>query len=92
MSYVTVDEVATLVSELGKGALLAKVDIQSAYRLIPVHPQDRPLLTMRWEGQLYIDPMLWATLSEHSSCIITCGCCWADNMLENADLRGVPQS
>ena len=58
MSYVMVDEVATLVSELGEGALLAKVDIQSAYRLIPVHPQNRPLLTMRWEGHLYIDPML----------------------------------
>ena len=52
------DEVASLVSELGKGALLAKVDIHAAYRLIPVHPQDRLLLAMRWEGQIYIDPML----------------------------------
>ena len=55
MSYTMVDEVAALVSEMGKGALLAKVDIQAAYHLIPV---DRPLLAMRWEGQIYIDPML----------------------------------
>ena len=34
------------------------MDIESAYRLIPVHPQDRPLQAMRWEGQTYVDPML----------------------------------
>ena len=58
LAYTTVDEVAALIAKLGPGALLAKVDIESAYRLIPVHPQDRPLQAMRWEGQLYIDPML----------------------------------
>ena len=49
---------AALIAKLSPGALLAKVDIESAYSLIPVHPQDRPLQAMRWEGQLYIDPML----------------------------------
>ena len=49
---------ADLVARLGPAALLAKVDIESAYRLIPVHPDDRPLLAMKWENQLYIDPML----------------------------------
>ena len=52
------DEVANLVAGLGHGALLAKVDIEAAYRLIPIHPHDRPLLAMRWDGQVYIDPML----------------------------------
>ena len=33
-------------------------DIESAYRLIPVHPDDRPLLAVQWDGQLYVDPML----------------------------------
>jgi len=56
--FTSVDEVARLAAELGPGALLAKVDIESAYRLIPVHPQDRPLLAMQWEGKIYIDPML----------------------------------
>ena len=32
--------------------------IESAYRLIPVHPQDRPLLAMEWKGKVFIDPML----------------------------------
>ena len=56
--YSTVDEVAGLVARFGPGSLLAKIDIESAYRLIPVHPHDRPLLGMQWEGSLYDDPML----------------------------------
>ena len=52
MSYTTVENVASLVADLGRGSLLAKVDIESAYRLIPVHPQDRQLQAMEWEGQI----------------------------------------
>ena len=55
MSYITVARLAT---ELGEGALLAKVDIESAYRQIPVHPQDRPLQAMQWDGDVFVDPML----------------------------------
>ena len=57
MAYTTVNDVAAIVTQLGRGALMAKVDIESAYRLVPVHPQDRPLLAMRWEGHIYVDPM-----------------------------------
>ena len=58
LSYIKVDHVAQIVSNLGRGALLAKVDIESAYRLIPVHPDDRPLQAVQWEGQIFVDPML----------------------------------
>lgn len=58
LSYTTVDDVAEIVSELGKGILLAKVNIVSAYRLIPVHPQDCPFQAMEWQGRIYVDPML----------------------------------
>ena len=37
---------------------MAKVDIELAYRLIPVHTQDRPLLGFVWEGMMFINPML----------------------------------
>lgn len=40
---------------LGKGSLMAKMDIESAFRIVPVHPDDRPLLDMKWDDQLYID-------------------------------------
>ena len=49
LSYTSVETVATL---------LAKVDIESASRLIPVHPDDRTLLGVQWQGRVYIDPML----------------------------------
>ena len=56
--YSTVDEVAQIVAGLGRGSLLAKIDIESAYRLIPVHPEDRHLLAVQWNGQWFVDPML----------------------------------
>ena len=58
LSYLTVDKIAAEAERLGRGSLLAKVDIESAYRLIPVHPQDRLLQAVRWDGKLYIDLML----------------------------------
>lgn len=58
LSYLSVDEVARVVASLGTGTLLAKIDIESAYRLIPVHPQDRCLQGVRWEEKIYVDPML----------------------------------
>ena len=58
LSYILVDDIATAAVQLGPGALLAKVDIESAYRLIPVHPQDRPLLAVRWNGKIFINLML----------------------------------
>lgn len=58
LAYTTVEDIAHLISQCGTGALLAKIDIESAYRLIPVHPQDRPLQAMAWQGALYVDPML----------------------------------
>ncbi len=58
LSYTTVDEIARRSVQLGTGALLAKIDIEAAYRLIPVHPGDRPLQAMTWKDQIFIDPML----------------------------------
>ena len=58
LSYTSVDKVAKAAQRLGPGALLAKVDIKSAYRLVPVHPDDRPLLGVMWKGAYYIDAML----------------------------------
>ena len=37
LSYTTVDDIAATMATLGVGALIAKVDVESAYRLIPVH-------------------------------------------------------
>lgn len=58
LSYTSVERVAEVAASYSHGALLAKIDIEAAYRLIPVHPQDRPLQAVEWGGNLYIDPML----------------------------------
>ena len=58
LSYISVDQVARHAMQLGFGSQLAKVDIKSAYRLIPVHPGDRHYLGMEWGGRVYVDGML----------------------------------
>ena len=58
LKYTRVEQVAEKVFELGPGAQLAKIDVKSAYRIVPVHPDDRPLLGMLWQYRLYIDASL----------------------------------
>ena len=58
LSYVGVKDAAEGIRMFGVGAQLAKVDIKRAYRNIPVHPEDRWMLGMRWEGGLFIDRVL----------------------------------
>ena len=58
LSYTSVDAVVEKILDLGKGTLLAKLDVKQAYRMIPVHLQDRLLLGMEWEGFIYIDKAL----------------------------------
>ena len=50
LSYVRVDEAVRRFLQLGPGALMAKLDIGSAYRQITVHPDDCHLLDVRWKG------------------------------------------
>jgi len=58
LKYITVDDAIQEILQLGQGAHLAKVDIKSAFRLLPVHPADRHLLAMQWDRGVYIDTCL----------------------------------
>ena len=58
VKYTRLQEVVQHVASMGTGAMLAKFDIKSAYRLVPVHPADRDLLGMQWKGKLYVDAAL----------------------------------
>ena len=64
LTYASIDDAVELVLKMGKGTMLAKLDLESAYRIVPVHLQDRLLLGMKWDGKLYIDSALpfWLTL------------------------------
>ena len=48
-------KIVHLVSRLGKGALMAKFDVESAYHNVPVHPSDCHLLGVKWCNQYYVD-------------------------------------
>ena len=52
------DQVAQAAQRLGRGVLLAKIDIKAAYHLIPIHPDDRHLLGFEWQGTHFVDGML----------------------------------
>ena len=58
LSYTSVGAVAKQALCLGRGWLLAKMDIKHAYRIVPVHPVDRLLLGMKWDGRVLADKTL----------------------------------
>ena len=58
LQYTTIDNAIHAIQALGKGAFMPKTDIQSAFRLFPVHPEDWELLGMKWEGKYYYDKVL----------------------------------
>ncbi|XP_078537286.1 uncharacterized protein LOC144823027 [Lissotriton helveticus] len=58
VTYASVDDALRLVRTAGVGALLAKSDIQSAFRLLPIHPWDFSLLGMHFDGSFYVDRVL----------------------------------
>ena len=58
ISYTSVDTIVARVIQLGQGTLLSKMDIKQAYRLVSIHPEDRYLLGMEWQGSIYVDKCL----------------------------------
>ena len=81
LSYISVDDIARSVLQLGSGSLLAKADIKEAFRIIPVHPADRWLLGMKWGDQVVIDKVLrtpLCTADLHSGG----GCHGVDNIVQ----------
>ena len=49
------DRAVQMVAQLGKGALMAKLDIKSAYRLCPMRKEDWELPGILWEDKIFID-------------------------------------
>ena len=43
---------------VGPGSTASKLGIKSACRLVPVHPHDRHLLGVEWQGECYVDGAL----------------------------------
>lgn len=56
--YSSFDSVVQMVAKVGKGACIGKMDIKSAFRLLPINPGDFDLLGFKIEGKYYIDKCL----------------------------------
>ena len=79
---------------LGKGALIAKTDVKSAYRLVPIRPHDRRWLGMRWKDRVYIDGMLPFGLRSAPKIFNVAqeGIDWIYHYLDDFALLGPPNS
>jgi len=64
--YASVDDAVTMIKKIGPNCHLAKTDVRSAFRIIPVNPADYYLLGMHWKGNYYADCCLPMGLA--SSC------------------------
>ena len=58
LTYASLDDAVELITKLGRGSELVKIDLKDAYRIVPVHPHDHHLLAISWEGAFYIDRCL----------------------------------
>ena len=68
VQYSSVSDAIEHILYFGQGSYLAKTDILSAFRIIPIHPKDIPLLGFKWNNLYYFDKCLPMGCS--SSCSI----------------------
>ena len=60
MTFPSIPSIATTLSRLADlalrhGGALRSWDVRSAYRVIPVHPEQYHLLIMKWGGHYFVD-------------------------------------
>ena len=56
--YETLDDAIQLVAKAGRGAVMMKRDLKSAFRHVPVNPSDHWLLIFEFQGKFYVDMYL----------------------------------
>ena len=76
------DDAVSIIQHLGRGNQLVKLDIQDAYRIVPVHPSDCNLLGIHWNGGTYINralpfglrsvPKIFNTVADFIAWILAC--------------------
>ena len=58
VKYTSFDAVIDMIADLGEYALIAKVDISQAFRLLPINPADFDLLGIKFDGSFYVNKCL----------------------------------
>lgn len=72
----TISDTISVIKREGAGCFLAKMDIKSAFRIIPIHPSDFSLMGIKWDNLYYFDVCLamglcsnCAVFNSFSSCL-----------------------
>lgn len=58
VDFSTIDDVVDSTILCGSGALIAKLDLKDAYKILPVHRDDVPLLGIRWRRLYFVSVRL----------------------------------
>ena len=66
--YASISDAISMIKSIGRGSYMSKTDIKSAFRIIPIHPDDYHLLGMKWNNSYFFDRCLPMGCS--SSCAI----------------------
>ena len=54
----TIDDAYSIINKFGPNALLSKINLKAAFRLIPVRPEDWNLLGIQWCQRFYVNTCL----------------------------------
>lgn len=68
LNYDKLDDAIFTIMSLGRGCFLSKIDVEHAFKLIPIHPDDIPLLGFKWKGKYYADKTL--AMGLRTSCAV----------------------
>ena len=58
LTFSSFADAAKAVARLGRGCWLVKLDVEGAYKVIPVRPEDWPLLGFKWNGAYFYERVL----------------------------------
>jgi hypothetical protein len=58
VTYENFDKAVAYITAYRQGVTLSKIDIEGAFRIVPIFPGDRHILGLQWEGNLYFDKVL----------------------------------
>ena len=63
VQYLLLDDCIDIILKIGKGCLISKADIKSAFRILPIAPDSYHLLGFQWNSAYFIDKSLPMGLS-----------------------------
>ena len=58
LSYAFIDHLSSIILHEHQGCFLVTAEIKEAYRMLPIHPEDQPLLGVCWKDSVCIDSAL----------------------------------